>query len=315
MRVLVTGAAGFIGSHVAERLLTDGDSVLGVDSFSTYYDPAVKRRNAEPILSHEAFELIEGDLNELELAPLMEGVDVVLHLAAQPGVRVSWGREFQIYLADNVLATQRLLEATRDTDVGRFVLASSSSVYGQAERFPTEESEPPRPVSPYGVTKHAAEELCHLYRSAHGVPAVALRYFTIYGPRQRPDMAFTRFIDAGLSGAPVTVYGDGGQSRSFTYVDDAARATVAAGHQGVPGEVYNVAGGSQVTVMETIAAIERLLDRKLEVHHEPPAAGDPRKTGADTSLAQRDLGFEPQTSFEDGLAHQFEAQAAAHAAG
>jgi UDP-glucuronate 4-epimerase len=310
LQVLLTGAAGFIGSHLAERLLEQGESVVGVDSFSPYYDPARKRGNLEAALQHESFRLVEGDLRELELEPLVAEADVILHLAAQPGVRPSWGDEFQIYVNDNVLATQRLLEAACGSGIERLVIASSSSIYGDAESFPTREDATPRPVSPYGVTKLAAEQLCHLYRVAHGVPSVVLRYFTIFGPRQRPDMAFTRFIEAASSGDPLRVFGDGGQSRSFTYVDDAVDATIAAAKRGVPGEAYNVAGGSQATVLDVISTLERLLDRQIAVEHLPPVPGDARKTGADTTAARRDLGFEPRVSLEEGLARQVEAQAA-----
>jgi nucleoside-diphosphate-sugar epimerase len=304
LQILLTGAAGFIGSHLAERLLAQGDSVVGIDSFSPYYDPAVKRRNIETAMAHDSFRLVEGDLRELELEPLVAEADAILHLAAQPGVRPSWGREFQIYVNDNVLATQHLLEAACGSGIERFVLASSSSIYGEAESFPTAEGAVPRPVSPYGVTKLAGEQLCHLYHVAHGVPTVALRYFTIFGPRQRPDMAFARFIAAATNGEALSVYGDGGQSRSFTYVEDAAAS------RGVPGAAYNVAGGSQASVLEVIQILEGLLDREIAVEHLPPVPGDARKTGADTAAARRDLGFEPRVSLEEGLARQVDAQAA-----
>jgi UDP-glucuronate 4-epimerase len=310
LQILLTGAAGFIGSHLAERLLEQGDSVVGVDSFSPYYDPAVKRRNIEAAMGHDSYRLVEGDLRELELEPLVAEADAILHLAAQPGVRPSWGHEFQIYVNDNVLATQHLLEAACGSGIERFVLASSSSIYGEAESFPTAESAVPRPVSPYGVTKHAGEQLCHLYHVAHGVPTVALRYFTIFGPRQRPDMAFARFIEAATKGEALSVYGDGGQSRSFTYVEDAVEATIAAASRGVPGAAYNVAGGSQASVLEVIQILEGLLGREIAVEHMPPVPGDARKTGADTAAARRDLGFEPRVSLEEGLARQVDAQAA-----
>jgi UDP-glucuronate 4-epimerase len=218
MRVVVTGVAGFIGSQLAEALVERGDVLVGIDSFSPYYDVGRKRANVGALASHDAFTLVEGDVNDLDLEPLLEGVDVVFHLAAQPGVRASWGQEFDLYLAQNVLTTQKLLEAGRATNVKRFVLASSSSVYGQAERFPTRESDVPRPVSPYGVTKAAAEQLCHLYQEAFGVEPVILRYFTIFGPRQRPDMLFSRLISSALDATPLTIIGDGHQSRDYTYV-------------------------------------------------------------------------------------------------
>ena len=313
MRTVVTGVAGFIGSRLAGKLLESGDSVLGVDRFSSYYDESLKRRNAEALQAHAGFELIEADLNAIELSPLLEDADVAFHLAAQPGVRVSWGAEFDVYVNDNVLATQRLLEAARETRLGRFVLASSSSVYGAAERFPVVESDAPRPISPYGVTKLAAEHLCRLYSARFSMPTVTLRYFTIFGPGQRPDMAFSRFIDAALEGRPVEVFGDGLQSREFTFVDDAVAATIAAIERGAPGAVYNIAGGAEATVLHAIETLGRLLEAEIQVRHLPAAPGDPRRTGADTSRARRDLGFAPQVSLEEGLARQVEAHRAAYA--
>ena len=304
MRVLVTGAAGFVGSHLAEVLVGRGDDVVGVDSFSEYYDTTQKRANLAAIEEHPSFTLVEGDLNELDLPELVEGVTVIYHLAGQPGVRASWGAEFDIYLSQNVLTTQRLLEAAKELPLEKFVLASSSSIYGQAERFPTHESDRPRPVSPYGVTKLAAEHLCHLYHAAFGLPTVMLRYFTVFGPRQRPDMAFTRFIAAALAGRPLTVLGDGTQSRDFTYVADAVAATVAAGERGLPGGIYNIAGGCQATVLEVVGVLEQLVERPLERDHRPPMPGDPRKTGADVSAARQDLGYQPSTGLEEGLRRQ-----------
>jgi len=310
MRTVVTGAAGFIGSRLAERLLENGHAVLGIDRFSDFYDPERKRRSTERLASHEGFELAEGDLCEMALDDALGGVDVVFHLAAQPGVRTSWGSEFDIYLRDNVLATQRLLEAARQSGAGRVVFASSSSVYGDAEHYPTQEEATPRPISPYGVSKLAGEHLCRLYGRRFDLPVVALRYFTIFGPGQRPDMAFARFIDAALDGRPLEVFGDGQQRRDFTYVDDAVTATIAAGELGIPGEVYNLAGGSSASVLDVIAALEAALGRDLEVSHAPAAPGDVRQTGADTSKARRDLGFDPQFPLERGLRLQVEARAA-----
>ncbi len=304
MRIVVTGVGGFIGSQLAETLLSAGHEVIGVDAWTTYYDPARKRDNLAGALADDRFTLVEGDLNELDLVALLTDVDVVHHLAGQPGVRVSWGREFDVYLAQNVLSTQRLLEAAKTVSLPRFVLASSSSVYGQAERFPTLESDLPRPVSPYGLSKLAAEHLCHLYASQFGVEFVILRYFSIFGPRQRPDMAFARFIDALLSDRPLTIYGDGGQSRDFTFVGDAVAATVAAGELGVAGRTYNVAGGCQATVLEVIEALGRLIDCVPQLTTQPALPGDPRQTGADISLAENDLRFKPSVELEEGLARQ-----------
>jgi UDP-glucuronate 4-epimerase len=306
VRAVVTGAAGFLGSHLVEALRNRGDEVVGVDSFSPYYSADRKRINLANAADDDGFTLVEADLNNLDLETLLDGADVVYHLAGQPGVRSSWGLEFDVYLNHNVLATQRLLEAARTAPLRRFVLASSSSVYGQAERFPTHESDRVRPISPYGVTKLAAEHLCHLYWTAFGVDSVMLRYFTIFGPRQRPDMAFSRFIAAALAQQPLTIIGDGGQSRDFTYVADAVAATIAAGERGVPGRIYNIAGGSQASVLEIVETLERLLGRQLDREHLEAVPGDPRKTGADVSVARRDLGYEPSVSLEEGLNRQLE---------
>lgn len=314
VRALITGVGGFIGSHLAERLLADGYVVVGIDSFSDYYEPQRKRANLEPALGDASFRLVEGDLNDLDLPPLLGEVDVVFHLAGQPGVRVSWGRNFDIYLRENVLATQKLLEAANGVPLKRLVFASSSSVYGQAERFPTPEDALPRPMSPYGVTKLAAEDLCRLYEASFGVPVTILRYFSVYGPRQRPDMALARFIGAGLAAEPITVYGDGAQSRDFTYVGDVVEATLAAAERAPSDSVYNIAGGSQATVMDLIAAVESALGHPVEVERQPPNPGEPRQTGGDTTAAARDLGFAPATSLADGVAAQVEAQAALTAA-
>jgi nucleoside-diphosphate-sugar epimerase len=310
MRALVTGVAGFIGSHLAERLVNSGASVLGVDSFTTYYDPELKRANVAGLAGLDAFTLVEGDLRDLDLGDTLAGVDVVYHLAAQPGVRRSWGKEFEIYLNENLLALQLLLEAVRSAQISRLVFASSSSIYGDAERFPTPETASPRPVSPYGVTKLAGEHLCHLYFSRFGVPIVMLRYFTVYGPRQRPDMAFSRFIEAAARDQEIEVFGDGEQSRDFTYVEDAVGATMAAASKGRPGAVYNVAGGSQATVGEVIERLEDLLGRGVRVRHLPPVPGDARHTSADIASARRDLGYAPSVRLEDGLARQVAARSA-----
>ena len=313
MRALVTGAAGFIGSHLTERLIAEGETVRGVDRLSTYYDPELKRANLGLLSKLEGFEFVEGDLNELDLAALLEGVDTVFHLAGQPGVRVSWGQEFEIYLTDNVLSTQRLLELARESQLDRFVLASSSSIYGDAETFPTTEETKPAPVSPYGVTKLAAEHLCRLYATGFGVPAVSLRYFTIFGPRQRPDMAFNRFIDAALSDRPIEVFGDGLQERDFTYVSDAVAATIAAGREGEPGSVYNIAGGNSATVNDVIATIGRLLGAEPKITHKDAVIGDARKTGANTDRAREQLGYSPAVSLDEGLGRQLEAERARRA--
>ena len=300
---LVTGAAGFIGSTLTDRLLADGVRVTGVDAFTDYYDVSLKRRNIAAALAHQGFQLLELDLGTSDLAPLPE-VDVVFHNAAQPGVRASWGREFAAYTQHNVLATQRLLERYKRSKIERFIYASSSSIYGDAESYPTSEAMLPRPFSPYGVTKLAGEHLALLYGRNFGLPVAALRYFTVYGPRQRPDMAFHRFCRAMLANEPITVYGDGLQSRDFTFVADAVEANVRAWKRAAPQGVYNVGGGSQVTVLEAIALLEKSLGRKARVNLEPRPAGDPLRTRADATRLATDLGYATKVGIADGLAAQ-----------
>jgi UDP-glucose 4-epimerase len=302
---LVTGAAGFIGSHLIERLLADGHTVTGVDCFTDYYDPALKRANLEPSMSHPEFTLLEMDLGRADLAVLPD-VQVVFHQAAQAGVRASWGADFAAYVHHNVLATQRVLERYKAAPLERFVYASSSSVYGDAERFPTDEGMLPRPFSPYGVTKLAGEHLTLLYGRNFGVPVVALRYFTVYGPRQRPDMAFHKFCRAMLAGEPIPVFGDGRQSRDFTFIADAIEANVRAWQRAAPQGVYNVGGGSQVEVLQAIRILERALGVTADVRLEPRPPGDPLRTRADAARIRADLGFAPATRIEDGLAAEAE---------
>jgi UDP-glucose 4-epimerase len=302
---LVTGAAGFIGSHLVERLLREGVRVTGVDGFTAYYDAALKRRNLEAARAHAGFTLLELDLGHDDLARLPD-VTVVFHQAAQPGVHASWGREFGSYVHHNVLATQRLLERYRDAKLERFVYASSSSVYGDAERYPTPEDALPRPVSPYGVTKLAGEHLALLYGRSFGLPVVALRYFTVYGARQRPDMAFHRFCRALWLGEPLTVYGDGRQSRDFTYVDDAIEANLRAWKRAARQAVYNVGGGSQLEVLEAIALLERACGTKARIEFKPLPPGDPPRTRADASRLRAELEYAPATPIERGMAAEAE---------
>jgi len=303
VRALVTGAAGFIGSTLTERLLADGAEVTGVDCFTDYYDPALKRRNLEAAIRHPRFRLLESDLGSADLAVLPE-VDVVFHQAAQAGVRASWGREFASYVHHNVLATQRLLERYRDAKLERFVYASSSSVYGDAERYPTDEGMLPRPFSPYGVSKLAGEHLVLLYGRNFGLPVAALRYFTVYGPRQRPDMAFHKFCKAMLRGEEIPVYGDGTQSRDFTYIADAIEANVRAWKRSAAQGVYNVGGGSQVTVLEAIAILESELGVKAKLRFEPRPPGDPLRTRADATRMRTDLAYEWSVGIAEGLAYE-----------
>ncbi len=303
---LVTGCAGFLGSHLCEALLEQGFSVRGVDSFSPYYPRAAKERNVAALAQTLGFSLIEGDLTQLPLGVVLDGVDVVFHLAAQPGVRASFGRGLDSYLRDNVTATQRLLEAARDHDLAAFVYASSSSVYGDQETYPAGEDARLCPVSPYGVTKVITEELARAFWHSAGVPVVGLRYFTVYGPRQRPDMAFSQFIERALGGLPLTILGDGRQVREFTYMGDVVDATLAAAARGERGSVYNIGGGEPVILADAIGVLEELVDRRLTIEHRQAAAGDPRRTHADISRAVRDLGYTPSTTVRQGLALQLE---------
>jgi UDP-glucose 4-epimerase len=301
---LVTGCAGFLGSHLAEALLARGWSVVGVDSFSDYYARSLKERNLARLRGTAGFRLRELDLAEHELDGLLDGIEVVFHLAAQPGVRGSFGEGLATYLARNVRATERLLSQAARADLEAFVYASSSSVYGDQPRYPVTEDAAPAPVSPYGATKVMTEQLAGAYWRAHGVPVVGLRYFTVYGPRQRPDMAFSRFVECALDRRPIPVLGDGRQVREFTYVDDVVAATMAAAEHGERGGVYNVGGGEPVSVLDAIAVLESLVGRKLLVQFGPAGRGDPRCTHADVRRAQRDLGFEPRTQLIDGLGRQ-----------
>jgi len=305
MKALVTGAAGFIGSLVVERLLQDGAQVVGIDSFTDYYPRAVKELNLAPSLRHACFRFIEGRIQDLDIAGLLEGSTHVFHLAAQAGVRKSWGHNFDAYTTNNIEATQVLLEACRDRALEKFVYSSSSSVYGDRTAMPMREDALPQPVSPYGVTKLAAEQLCYLYFANFGVPTVALRYFTVYGPRQRPDMGFHRFLRAALKGEPITVYGDGEQTRDFTFVADAVQANVAAATRGIPGRVYNIGGGSHVSVNHVLDMIGRVSGRAPHVTMGPDQKGDMRHTYADTWLARTDLDFSPTVGLEEGLAAEY----------
>lgn len=306
MKTLVTGAAGFIGSHLCESLLADGHEVVGVDAFIPYYPREVKESNLDRARAQAGFRLVEGRLQELDLAPLLDGAAQVFHLAAQAGVRASWGRDFEVYTENNVLATQRLLEAAVAAGTPRLVYASSSSVYGDARELPLREAGACQPVSPYGVTKLAAEHLCVLYERNFGLPTVSLRYFTVYGPRQRPDMAFHRFLRAARDGTPITLYGDGSQTRDFTFVADIVRATRAAAEAGRPGWVYNVGGGERVAMSDVLTRIERVTGRPLRVERQPAQKGDMRDTFADTAAARRDLGFASTLDLDEGLAREWE---------
>jgi UDP-glucose 4-epimerase len=305
-RVLVTGCAGFLGSHLCERLVEAGSEVVGIDCFTDYYPRELKELNLAALRGHPRFTLLELDLSSASLKGLLEGVDVVYHLAAQAGVRGSFGETFATYLRNNVQATQRLLEAAANQQLPRFVYASSSSVYGNAERQPTPESIERQPVSPYGMTKVATEELAGVYGRTRGVDAVGLRYFTAYGPRQRPDMAFTRFLGDALDGKPLQVYGDGKQVRDFTYVDDIVSGTIAAAERGRPGAVYNLGGGAPVRLLDVIELLGELLEHPVAVEHHPKVLGDARMTSSSTALASADLGYAPKVDLASGVAAQLD---------
>jgi UDP-glucose 4-epimerase len=305
MNALVTGGAGFIGSHLSERLLAQGAAVTAIDCFTDYYPREIKERNLRALRGHAGYRFVEGDLNALDLAAQLDGVTHVFHLAAQAGVRKSWGRDFRTYTTLNVDATQRLLEACVGRSISRVVYASSSSVYGDDVVMPMREDARVQPVSPYGVTKLAAEHLCNLYYTNHGVPTVSLRYFTVYGPRQRPDMGFHRFFSALLDGRPLVQYGDGLQTRDFTYVDDIVTATATAAVRGAPGRVYNIGGGSRVSLREVFEKLARVSGRTVPIDQQPPQKGDMRDTYADTSRAQADLAFLPTVDLEAGLRAMF----------
>ncbi len=302
MRALVTGCAGFIGSHLTESLLSDGHHVVGIDCFNDNYGRPLKLQNLKAAQGWESFEFVPIDLARGELDDLTRDVDVIFHLAAEPGVRSSWGMRFETYSRNNVLATQCVLEAAAANPDVRVVYASSSSVYGDAEDFPTQEHARPRPHSPYGVTKLAAEHLALLYSANLGLDVVCLRYFSVYGPRQRPDMAFNRFCRAALTGEQLNVFGDGRQVRDFTYVDDVVAATrSAAVSQTALGGVYNVGGASQVSVRDAIEILEDLIGDTARVDYGASEAGDVRRTSADIRLATRDLGFQPRVGIREGL--------------
>lgn len=306
MKCIVTGGAGFVGSTLAERLLLQGDHVVIVDSLTDYYDVDLKRERVSRLSEMGAEVLLKGvgDLDQDDL----DGVSIIYHLAGQPGVRPSWGRSFDSYANENVLATQQLLElATKMPSLERVVYASSSSVYGNAPHYPTTELDLPAPMSPYGVTKLAAEHLCGLYARNFGVPTVSLRYFTVYGPGQRPDMAFHKFIKSALEGKPIGVYGDGEQIRDFTYVEDVVEANLAAAKGSLkPGSVYNVCGGGSVSVNDTIDLIGQALGKPITTEMLPEVPGDVRRTGGDSSALRRDSGWSPTVSISQGVEAEVE---------
>lgn len=300
MKALVTGAAGFIGSRLSERLLELGDDVRAVDCFTDHYARSIKQSNLATLINRPSFEFVEGDLSEIELGALVDDVEVVYHLAAQPGVRPSWGAEFSHYVRNNITVTQRLLEVLIDRPLRKLVYASSSSVYGNAETYPTTELKRPVPISPYGVTKLAGEQLCELYRESFGVPSVSLRLFTVYGPRQRPDMAFSRLVAAALDETRFHLYGDGEQTRDFTFVADVVRAMSDAALSPWCG-VANIGGGSQASLNQVITVIEDLCGT-VDVVTDGRRRGDVRHTAADITVATKAFGYRPRTQLVEGLA-------------
>jgi nucleoside-diphosphate-sugar epimerase len=305
VRALITGAAGFIGSHLTSLLLDRGAEVTGLDCFTDYYPRPIKEANVGVNAGRRGFHFVAGSIQHADLGALLEGKTHVFHLAAQAGVRKSWGSDFRVYTDNNVDATQRLLEACVGRSLHRFVYASSSSVYGANVSIPMREDALPQPVSPYGVTKLAAEQLCYLYYVNHKVPTTSVRYFTVYGPRQRPDMGFHKFIKAALRDDPIVLYGDGEQTRDFTFVADAVAATAAAGEAGVQGRAYNVGGGSRVSINHVLEILERIAGKRLNLRREPAQKGDMRDTFADTTLARTDLGFRPTVTLEQGLEAEY----------
>ena len=305
MKALVTGVAGFIGSTLAERLVRDGADVVGIDAFTDYYPRPMKERNLASLRGARGFRFVEASLRHADLAALLADRTHVFHLAAQAGVRKSWGADFAVYTENNIDATQILLEACVRRPMTRIVYASSSSVYGDEVALPMREDALPQPVSPYGVSKLAAEQLCHLYHVNYGLPTVSLRYFTVYGPRQRPDMGFHKFLRAVHLGQPINVYGDGEQTRDFTYVDDIVTANLAAAERGIAGRVYNIGGGSRVSVNQVLEMIGRVTGRQPLVQVDPAQKGDMRHTFADTSRARADLDFTPTIDLETGLAAEY----------
>ncbi|MFP4082925.1 MAG: NAD-dependent epimerase/dehydratase family protein [Candidatus Aminicenantes bacterium] len=305
MICLVTGAAGFIGSHLSWRLLKEGYQVKGVDSFTDFYPRWIKEKNLRPLLKHERFDFAPEDLNQLDLRKFLKKIDSIFHLAAQAGVRTSWGKNFSVYTQNNIQATQRLLEAAKENSIEKFVYASSSSVYGSCPHLPMSETSPVYPFSPYGVTKLAAEHLCSLYFKNYGVPCVALRLFTVYGPRQRPDMAFHKFLKAIAEDKPISIFGDGSQTRDFTYIDDVIEAHFSALRKAKNGETYNIGGGNRKKLQEIIPMLEDICKKEIHIKWEEKQKGDVLHTFADVSKARRDLNFSPSINLLDGLREEW----------
>ncbi len=306
-KVLVTGCAGFIGSHLTQRLLQDGHGVIGIDGFLDNYDVSLKLRNLSLIGPQPQFTFHSSPLQKEKWDQWLDGVEVIYHLAALPGVRSSWGKAFADYVNHNILATQQMLDAClRKPSLACIVVSSSSSVYGTMKGSYTDEQAPINPISPYGVTKAAMEQICRVYVEAHQLPIVMLRYFTVYGPRQRPDMAFQRFLRQMLKGEPVTIFGDGQQTRDFTYVSDAVEANLLAAQFGKPGEVFNVGGDREIRLLDVVELIGKLMNQEPKIAFSPSQAGDSRRTCADINLAAKRLGYAPRVTIEQGLRKQLD---------
>lgn len=305
---IVTGVAGFIGSHLAESLLKKGEFVIGIDEFNDYYNPQFKRQNITPLSKYSTFKLIENSIQAIDWQSLLVNIDTIYHQAAQAGVRASWGESFSQYSDRNLNATQIILEAAKESkSLKRLIYASSSSVYGNAETLPTPESICPQPVSPYGITKLAAEHLCLLYHQNFQIPVTALRYFSVYGPRQRPDMAFHKFFKAVMAGEAIPIYGDGQQTRDFTFVSDVVAANLAAASTPEAiGEIFNIGGGSRVVLAEILETMEEIAQIPIQKNYLEKARGDARNTGADISKARKILGYEPQVSMKEGLQQEWQ---------
>jgi len=305
MNSIVTGAAGFIGSRLSRRLLQEGFFVIGIDSYSDYYPRWIKEKNIEPLLKDKNFKFIPGDINSLDLSDILRQGEIIYHLAAQAGVRASWGKSFSIYTRDNIETTQRLLEMAKDVPIKKFIFASSSSVYGYSPELPMSETSLLFPYSPYGVTKLAAENLCFLYHKNYSVPTVSLRFFTVYGPGQRPDMAFHKFLKCVLEDRPLPVFGDGKQTRDFTYVDDIIEANLSCIDRAKPGETYNIGGGNRKKLEDIFPILEDICKKKITIQWEKKQKGDVPHTLASIQKAQQDLGYNPDTDIREGLSNEW----------
>ncbi len=305
MKVLITGVAGFIGSHLAKKFLQRNDYVYGIDSFTDYYPRYIKEANLSECIKDPNFYLLEGSINKMILKPTLNEIDYVFHLAAQAGVRSSWDRNFFSYTSNNINATQHLLEECKGTKIKKFIFASSSSVYGQSKKLPMKENHKLSPVSPYGLTKLVGEQLCSLYHKTYGIPIVCLRYFTAFGPKQRPDMAFYKFMLSLVEKKPIIIYGNGKQTRDFTYIDDIIDATVNAAFYGKLGEIYNIGGGCRNKLLDVVIILQEITGIKIEINYIEPQKGDVKDTYADIEKAKREIKYNPSVNLKEGLSEQW----------